>query len=1356
MSRISFHRPARFLPPPIPQDKVVLPSPPEQKQSNAGFISLLLPLLSSLGIAAYMVSYGRPMLIALAIIFAVVSFSATIAFRVQNKHLERRTVMRQRARYRALLMDVRTNARQVASTQRMLGAWAHPEPDRLLAIAHSGRRVWERRQGDPDFLRVRIGIGDAELSTPIQIGTRLDPLADYDWESMRAARRLVDSMSKVAAQPIAIDLGTAGVISILGSPDATAAMTRSMLAQLAVMHAPDDVLIAVEAPDIEEWEWAKWLPHTFEPGSRRRPRAVPLITGEHGGLGDFLEREVRRRSESASARRLQAQFDRGAAPHQQRLVVLFTGFDPVSEWGRSAMLRALLEAAGPAMGITLIFLGRRETDEPGRVDLRVTVTPSGGLSLTGRTGTGAATSELSQADQVSLPMAELIARKLTPLTLTDEHEQVLARTVSLIEALVAGRSLDVALGGLWDPNMGPDRLLKVPIGTDGDGQSVVLDIKESAQGGSGPHGLIVGATGSGKSELLRTLVAGLLVTHSPDLLSMVVVDFKGGATFAPVAGMPHVAGMITNLADDAALVERVRVALSGEQQRRQQLLRAAGNVDSIKEYHRKRQAGEAGLDGAPLEPMPYLLVIIDEFAELLTAHPEFTELFVQIGRVGRSLGMHLLFSTQRLEEGRLRGLDSHLSYRICLRTFSAQESRTVIGTTDAYRLPPIPGSAYLKVDETIYRRFRVAHVSAPWRSPEEREAESISTSILPYEMRALTTADLYEEDEEDALPVAAGDGPTELSVIVDRLSSRGTPVRQVWLPPLPRAIPLDTLLGPVAVQSGRGLSATMWPIAGELRIPLGVVDLPGQQAQEPLLLDFGGPHGNLAIVGAPRSGRSTMLRTLMLATILTHTPAEAQFYCIDYGGETLHPFATAPHVGDVAGRMDKEMVGRMLADTRALITGREKVFRELGIDSVAEFRARRDSGRLPEGLRAADIFLVVDNWGALRTDMDHLEPVMVEIASRGLGVGVHLILTTNRWMEIRPALRESIGTRVELRLNDYNESDIHRRMAQAMPTNVPGRALCPPGVYSQVVLPRVDGRDTDEGLRDAQQDILAKVGPSWYGKPAPGVRMLPRRVVRDELVSADATPTAVPIGIGEPDISTISLDLVAGDPHFIVFGDTASGKSMFLRTWLRNLIDRQTGWEARVVLIDYRRSLLGIVPEGHLGAYAADSQTTKTYAQQIAGKLRERMPPSSITPEELKARTWWEGPEIYVVIDDYDLVGGSMQSPLAPLMEFIPHARDIGFHIVLTRRVAGAGRGAVGDAFFSRVRELGGGGLLLSGDPREGQLLGTEKAAVRPAGRGALISRGKPTRLIQIAMDEAPADDEPDAAAGSPFSASSR
>ena len=219
----------------------------------------------------------------------------------------------------------------------------------------------------------------------------------------------------------------------------------------------------------------------------------------------------------------------------------------------------------------------------------------------------------------------------------------------------------------------------------------MLDLKEAAQEGMGPHGLCVGATGSGKSELLRTLVLGLAVTHSSETLNFVLADFKGGATFAGMSQMPHVAAVITNLADDLTLVDRMGDSIRGELNRRQEMLRDAGNYANIHDYEKARAAG------APLQPIPSLVLVIDEFSELLTAMPDFIEMFVQIGRIGRSLGVHLLLASQRLEEGRLRGLETYLSYRVGLRTFSAAESRAALGVPDAYQLPNVPGSGYPEV-----------------------------------------------------------------------------------------------------------------------------------------------------------------------------------------------------------------------------------------------------------------------------------------------------------------------------------------------------------------------------------------------------------------------------------------------------------------------------------------------------------------------------------------------------------------------------------------------------------------------------------------------------------------------------------
>ena len=233
----------------------------------------------------------------------------------------------------------------------------------------------------------------------------------------------------------------------------------------------------------------------------------------------------------------------------------------------------------------------------------------------------------------------------------------------------------------------------------------------------GPHGLCIGATGSGKSEFLRTVALGMMARHSPEELNLALIDFKGGATFAGLEPAPHVAAVITNLSDKAALVARMRDALTGEMNRRQEALRLAGNLDGIAAYDRARRAG------AQLAPLPVLFIIVDEFSELLSQHPDFADVFVAIGRLGRSLGMHLLLASQRLDEGRLRGLESHLSYRVCLKTLSANESRLVLGTSDAYELPSAPGAAYLRVGTDELIRFQTAYVSGPCNAKTHCPAE---------------------------------------------------------------------------------------------------------------------------------------------------------------------------------------------------------------------------------------------------------------------------------------------------------------------------------------------------------------------------------------------------------------------------------------------------------------------------------------------------------------------------------------------------------------------------------------------------------------------------------------------------------
>ncbi|GGM21462.1 type VII secretion protein EccC [Streptomyces fumigatiscleroticus] len=1345
MSKIAFHRPARTFPPSVPEQQIALPSPPQKPAENqaSNWLYLLLPLLSSVSMAAYMVTFGRAWMIMLGIGFVVISIGVTVFVRAQSRNANRATRLRQRDRYVEFLTDIRAQARESATAQRAVSAFLHPSPHRLWAIATGRRRVWERRPADEDFLKLRLGQGAGIPAMKLSSNKRGDPTAEFEAQSQRAADRLVRDYSRVGRQPAWVDLANSGVLSLNGPRERTADLVGALLLQLSVLHAPDDVQVVALAESDASWSWVKWLPHTREAA---QGSTAPAVAQSIDGIADILQSHVERvraeRAENATS------ILRRETKAERHLVVVLDGFRPDAPWAGEQIVTDLLEEAGPATGVHVVCTVTKESEEPGRVDARARVSADGALALESRVPALIGTVQDAVADRCPAALGEQTARALAPLRLAGEREQVLARIVSLPDMLGLGRLEQVDPPSLWRAPDAED-LLRLPIGVTGDGEPLVLDLKESALGGVGPHGLVVGATGSGKSELLRTLVTGLTLTHSPEQLGFVLVDFKGGATFAGVTELPHVAGLITNLADDLALVERVRAALQGEQQRRQQMLRDAGNVDSVREYQILRSRGATGPDGQPLEPMPYLMIIVDEFGELLAQRPDFIELFVQIGRVGRSLGMHLLLATQRLDEGRLRGLESHLSYRICLRTFSAAESRAVIGTPDAYRLPSIPGSAYLKVDESVYERFRVAHVSGAHQGDGQSAARPVKIAVTPFGYR--TAEHVKDEETETAetpapIPPPEAGRRTEMQVAVERMMAYGAPVHQVWLPPLPPGIELDSLLGPVGVDLDRGFRSEVWPDGGRLTFPVGVIDLPARQEQRALLVDLSGAHGHIAVVGAPQSGKSTLLRTAMVSAMLLHTPEELQFICVDFGGGSLAGVESAPHVSGVATRHDDARVRRALAVVRQRLEEREQLFRELKIDSAEDFRRLRDEGQLPDGVEAADVILVIDNWQALRGAVEEADEAVLDIATRGLGVGIHLMISANRWTEVRANLRDNITGRLELRLNEPAESEVSRAAARTLSAVLPGRGIVAPGNVFHTALPRVDGIPSVEGLAKAQQQLVSDLLTGWGGADAEPLRALGELVTSAELESAcerahpQGTGLAagdVPIGLRESDLAPALLNLETDGPHFLVMGDSGSGKTEFLRSWMRGMAARRSSWDIRFVVIDYRRGLLETVPEDYIGAEAGESASATVYVEQLVQKLQERMPPAGISARELKERSWWTGPELYLVVDDYDLVtgaGGAGRGPLARVGDYITQAADIGFHLVLARRIGGVSRSMMSDPLVGRLRELGMGGLILSGDPREGVLLGEHRAARRPPGRGTLVSR-KGAAVVQTVYD---------------------
>jgi len=1312
----------------------------------------LLPVMGGLGTVLFVVAKGNPVFLLAGVVMVAATLGGAAMLLLGQRSGARRQVRVLRERYLAHLEDEREELRHAARRQADLAAFLHPHAGALAGLAAEPGRLWQRRPGDPDFLRLRVGLGAVPRSLQVALPAATDPLDQRDPVCRRAAELLVAGHRDLPNQPVVVPIAGAESIAVVGAPEDARRVGRLLVAQLAGLHSPEEVRLAIccPRPADRRWEAAKWLPHCLDTGARDggppRTLAAEFLDGLRDELGDLLEAAL---GQAERARRLG-----GRATPTRHLVVLADETD-----GRRP---GTLEppAAGvrlAELGVTVIRLVTDKDEEPERVDVRVAVAGEA-VTVERPAGPGGpAEREPGQAlagtlDQLGPASLEVLARTLAPLRPVAEPaaERPLTATADLPPLLGVTDPAGYDVATLWRRREQRE-FLRVPLGVRPDGGPLLLDLKEAAQGGMGPHGLCVGATGSGKSELLRTLVLGLAMTHPPERLSLVLVDYKGGATFAGLEGLPHTAGLITNLSEDLGLVDRMHDALFGELRRRQEILLRAGNLPDVTEYNRRRQQGQ------PLPPLPSLLLVVDEFSELLTAKPDFIELFLAIGRIGRSIGVHLLLASQRLEEGRLRGLESFLSYRIGLRTFNAQESRAVLGVSDAYELPPLPGSGYLKVDTTLFERFKAGFVSGPARRWAAAPVAAPG-DCEPFGLRNRRRPAPARPDGTGAAPAAAAAasrGPSVLDVVAGRLAEAGTSAHQVWLPPLPAALPLDAVTGrPASTRSDPGAPtgrvadpevdrarlSTAPGIGlrlpggayGRLRVPLGLVDLPGQQRQEPLVVDLAGVTGHLAVLGAPQTGKSMLLRTLVTATALTHAPGEVAFHCLDLGGGALASLAELPHVGTVCGRLDPDRLRRTVHEVADLLDERERLFADLRIDSAETMRQRWRSGALPE-LPYADVLLVVDNYLAIKQDYEDLADVLTDIAHRGLAYGVHLVVTAPRWHDLRPALQTSIGGRVELRLGDPLDSIIDRKLAGNIRADQPGRCLTGDRLLGQVALPRVDGRDTVDDLQDALVDLGRAVTRAWPGPGVAPVRLLPARLPWSELERA-AVPGGggIPFGLGEWDLRPVALDLLGADTHVLAVGDQGSGKTSFLRAVVRGGVDRHGDDELVFAVIDPRRSLLGVVPDAYLGAYAPTSQAAAGLARSLAEELGRRLPGDRLTPAELRARTWWSGPEIVVLVDDLELLGGDGGSPLAPLLPYLPQARDLGLHVVAARHSGGVGR-ALFEPFLQRLRELGATGLVLRGDRQEGQLWPGVYPSSLPPGRGQLARRGRRPALVQVA-----------------------
>jgi type VII secretion protein EccCb len=553
-------------------------------------------------------------------------------------------------------------------------------------------------------------------------------------------------------------------------------------------------------------------------------------------------------------------------------------------------------------------------------------------------------------------------------------------------------------------------------------------------------------------------------------------------------------------------------------------------------------------------------------------------------------------------------------------------------------------------------------------------------------------------------------------VVLEQLTTGEVRAYRMWLPPLADPTPVNELLERDHQRQ-------------PLRFGLGIMDEPRRHRQEVWGVDVASASGNIAVGGAPQTGKSTFLQTLILSATASHTPRQIQFYCIDLGGGGLIYLEDLPHVGGVATRSEPDRVNRVVAEMKAVLRQRESMFKQYRVGSMAAYRQMRDD---PSHPAAADPFG---------------DPVVQDLAGQGLQFGVHTVISTPRWTELKSRVRDYLGTKIEFRLGDVNETQIDR-ITREIPANRPGRAVSLEKHHLMMGVPRLDGVHSSDNLVSAISEAVQIVA-AQHTDQAPKVRVLPERIYLHELDPAPPGPDAdyrtrwtVPLGVRESDL-TVAYNQMNLTPHLLIFGAPKSGKTRIAHAVSQAICSRNSPSQVRFMLADYRSGLLDAVPQSHLldaGAVNRNSATLEEAIKALAINLKKRLPPPDLTTAQLRARSWWSGPDVVLLVDDWHMIvaASGVVPPMAPLFPLLPASADIGLHIIVTCQMSQAHRATM-DKFVGAAYGAGSPTLFLAGEKQDFPSREI-KVQRRPPGQAFLVSPDA-KEVIQAAYVDPPAEE---------------
>jgi len=1261
--------------------------PREVEPTPFPWIAFIAPLV--LGVVMFFVMNRNPASIAFIALSPILMAGTYITQKLKNK----KQLTDQIAQFSSRLDRLAETMDREVFTERHVRLEEAASTEQMLSQGyHLGPMLWTRRPEHWNFLNVRLGVGEAPSRNTITGKEDASGLPEYA-DKLTA---LVEKYENIEGVPIVDNLVGAGALGIAGSVTASTATVNSVLVQLSALHSPLELSVtAIVGPTwATQFEWLKWLPHTGAANAPVQGTQLASAAATGSAVLAGLEELIAVRTAKSNKRTDQTRgpiglsesvmmksavvgdktkTDEAVVQATPCVVVLISDDAPVSR----ARLVTMVERAAEA-GILPIWVSETPAALPAACRTFVELDETGQTATVGFVRTGQRLERVT-VETLGGDMALSFARRLAAVNdagalVADESD--IPRTVSFVDLIGADLSKSSeAVIDRWTQNVSiHDRTAVAPFTPRKAGRLRAL-VGQSASGSfhldlrvQGPHALVGGTTGAGKSEFLQAWVLGMAAEYSPDRVSFLFVDYKGGSAFADCVNLPHTVGLVTDLSPH--LVRRALTSLRAELRYREHLLNRKKAKDLIELEKR----------GDPDSP-PALVLVIDEFAALVSEIPEFVDGVVDIAQRGRSLGIHLIMATQRPAGVIKDNLRANTNLRIALRMADESDSQDVVGDRVAASFDPtIPGRGIAKTGPGALTSFQSAYAGG-WTN-----SGPVAAVVEIADLR-FGAENVWEPAEEATPELPVDQGPTDQTRVVTTLVAAA----KVAGIPAPRRPWLDEL-API-------FDLTKLRQRTDSELAFAVADIPDEQRQD---VAYFRPDtdGNLAVFGTGGSGKTVLLRTLAAAAGITPRGGPVDVYGLDFAGNGLKMLEKLPHVGSVVSGDDPDRVIRLLRLLREELASRGEKFAAVNAGSIVDYRT------LANDPQAKRILLLVDGFPSFRADFEASSAtapwygVFSSLVSEGRQLGIHVVITADRPGSVPTAISSAIQRRIVLRLADeqgYTLLDVPKDILGA--ESLPGRAIID-GLESQIAIVGTSATVVDQSV------AMGLLGAAIEGagrQKATVIGTLPKEIAPDSLPKSVGDRPV--LGISDDDLGPLSFDPTG---VFVLGGPPASGRTTALR-WVAESVTRALP-KVEAYYFGNPRSVLGN-QMGWTGVYRTVEEIAES-ARALAAKIAEAP----------------DSPKIFVVVEGIaDFLSSPADSALVDLIKAVKRSNH--FLVAESETSAwGSSWPLLAEVKTART------GLLLQPETMEGDMIlrtafPRASRADFPAGRGMYVARGKAVRV---------------------------